>query len=56
MAVGLSTTQFQVCQEAYGQFVVLPHLSKPLANPTSNGSLLYMQGDQEILPHNVHYK
>ena len=52
MAVELSTTQFQVCQEANGQFCSITTPFQPLAFAL----LPYMQGAQQISPHNVHCK
>ena len=41
MAVELSTTQFQVCQEANGQFCSIATPFQPLANPPSCIAALY---------------
>ena len=41
MAVELSTTQFQACQEANGQFCSITTPFQPLANPPSCIAALY---------------
>ena len=43
MAAELSSTQFQVCQTANGQFCNIPTPFQPLANPPSCTSALYMK-------------
>ena len=48
MAVELSTTQFQACQEANGQFAASPHLFQPLANPQSCIAALYAKSTVDI--------
>ena len=53
MAVELSTTQFQACQEANGQFCNITRPFQPLANPPSCIAALY-QRTLKILPQNAH--
>ena len=48
MAVELSITQFQVCQEANGQFCSIPSPLQPLANPPSCVSALYARNPAAI--------
>ena len=48
MAVELSTTQFQVCQEANGQFCSITTPFQPLANPLSYASALYSRSPADI--------
>ena len=55
MAVELSTTQFQACQEANGQFCSITTPFQPLANPPSCIAL-YMQRALWISPQNAHYR
>ena len=47
MAVELSTTQFQACQEANGQFCSMTTLFQPLANPPSCIAALYAKSTVE---------
>ena len=42
MAVEISTTQFQACQEANGQFCSITTPFQPLANPSSCVAALYV--------------
>ena len=53
MAVELSTTQFQACQEANGQFCSITTPFQPLANPPSCIAV-YMQRALWISPQNAH--
>ena len=48
MAVELSTTQFQVCQEANGQFCSITTPFQPLANPPSCIAALYARSTADI--------
>ena len=48
MAVELSTTQFQVCQEANGQFCSITTPFQPLANPLSCVTALYARSSADI--------
>ena len=48
MAVELSTTQFQACQEANGQFCSITTLFQPLANPPSCIAALYKKSTVDI--------
>ena len=48
MAVELSTTQFQVCQEANGQFCSITTPFQPLANPPSCVTALYARSTADI--------
>ena len=48
MAVELSTTQFQSCQEANGQFCSITTPFQPLANPPSSIALLYAKSTVDI--------
>ena len=48
MAVELSTTKFQACQEANGQFCSITTPFQPLANPPSCISALYAKGTVDI--------
>ena len=48
MAVELSTTQFQVCQEANGQFHSITTPFQPLANPPSCIAALYAKSTVDI--------
>ena len=48
MAVELSTTQFQACQEANGQFCSITTPFQPLANPPSSIAALYMKSTVDI--------
>ena len=48
MAVELSATQFQVCQEANGQFCSITTLFQPLANPPSCITALYAKTTADI--------
>ena len=48
MAVELSTTQFQACQEANGQFCSLITPFQPLANPPSCIAALYVKSTVDI--------
>ena len=48
MAVELSTTQFQVCREANGQFCSITKPFQPLANPPSCVSALYARSPADI--------
>ena len=48
MAVELSTTQFQACQEANGQFCSITTLFQPLANPPSCIAALYARSTVDI--------
>ena len=48
MAVELSTTQFQACQEANGQFCSITTPFQPLANPPSCIEALYEKGTIDI--------
>ena len=48
MAVELSTTQFQVCQEANGQFCSITTPFQPLANPPSCIATLYARSTVDI--------
>ena len=50
MAVELSTTQFQVCQEANGQFCSITSPFQPLANPPSCIAALYARSTADITP------
>ena len=48
MAVELTTTQFQACQEANGQFCSITTLFQPLANPPSCIAALYAKSTMDI--------
>ena len=48
MAVELSTTQFQVCQEANSQFCSITMPFQPLANPPSCVAALYTRTTADI--------
>ena len=48
MAVELSTTQFQACQEANGQFCSITTPFQPLANPPSCIAALYAKSTMDI--------
>ena len=48
MAVELSTTQFQACQEANGQFCSITTPFQPLANPPSHIAALYAKNIVDI--------
>ena len=48
MAVELSTTQFQVCQEANSQFCSITTPFQPLANPPSCVAALYARSAEDI--------
>ena len=48
MAVELSTTQFQACQGANGQFSSITTPFQPLANPPSCIAALYMKSTMDI--------
>ena len=48
MAVELSTTQFQACQEANGQFCSITTPFQPLANPPSCIAALYAKSTVDI--------
>ena len=48
MAVELSTTQFQACQEANGQFCSITTPFQPLANPSSCIVALYAKSTADI--------
>ena len=48
MAVELSTTQFQACQEANGQFCSITTPFQPLANPPSCIAALYAKSTADI--------
>ena len=48
MAVELSTTQFQACQEANGQFYSITTPFQPLANPPSCKAALYAKSTVDI--------
>ena len=48
MAVELSTTQFQACQEANGQFCSITIPLQPLANPPSCIAALYVKNTVDI--------
>ena len=48
MAVELSTTQFQVCQEANSQFCSITTPFQPLANPPSCIAVLYAKSTVDI--------
>ena len=48
MAVELSTTQFQACQEANGQFCSITTLFQPFANPPSCTAALYAKSTADI--------
>ena len=48
MAVELSTTQFQACQEANGQFCSITTPFQPLANPSSCIAALYAKSTMDI--------
>ena len=48
MAVELSTTQFQACQQANGQFCHISTLSQPLANPPTCMAALYVKSKTSI--------
>ena len=48
MAVELSTTQFQTCQEANGQFCNITTSFQPLANPPSCIAALYAKNTADI--------
>ena len=48
MAVELSTTQFQACQEANGQFCNVTTPFQPLANPPSCIAALYVKSTVDI--------
>ena len=48
MAVELSTTQFQACQEANGQFCSITTPFQPLANPLSCIAALYAKSTANI--------
>ena len=48
MAVELSTTQFQACQEANGQFCSIPTPFQPLTNPPSCIAALYAKSTADI--------
>ena len=49
MAVELSTTQFQACQDANGQFCSITTLFQPLANPPSCIAALYAKSKVDIV-------
>ena len=49
MAVELSTTPFQACQEANEQFCNITTPFQPLANPPSCISALYVKGMVDII-------
>ena len=49
MAVELSITQFQACQEAYGQFCSITTPFQPLANPPSCIAALYAKSTVDII-------
>ena len=53
MAVELSITQFQACQDANGQFCSITTLFKPLANPPSCIAALYAKSKVDKSP-NAH--
>ena len=48
MAVELSITQFQVCQEANSQFCSITTPFQPLANPPSCVAALYARSSADI--------
>ena len=48
MAVKLSITQFQACQEANGQFCSITTPFQPLANPPSCIAALYVKSTMDI--------
>ena len=48
MAVELSTTQFQACQDANGQFCSITTPFQPLANPPSCIAALYVKSKVDI--------
>ena len=48
MAVELSTTQFQACQDANGQFCSMTTLLQPVANPPSCIAALYAKSKADI--------
>ena len=48
MAVELSTTQFQACQEANGQFCSITTPFQPLANPPSCKAASYVKSSVDI--------
>ena len=48
MAVELSTTQFQICQEANSQFCSITTPFHPLANPPSCIAVLYARSSTDI--------
>ena len=48
MVVELSTTQFQTCQEAYGQFCSITTPFQPLANPPSCIAALHAKGTMNV--------
>ena len=48
MAVELSTIQFQVCQEANGQFCGITAPFQPLSNPPSCATALYARSTADI--------
>ena len=48
MAVELSTTQFQACWEANGQFCSITTPFQPLANPPSCVAALYARSSADI--------
>ena len=48
MAVELSTTQFQACQDANGQFCSITTPFQPLANPPSCIAALYAKSKVDI--------
>ena len=48
MVVELSTTQFQVCQEANSQFCSITTPIQPLANPPSYVAALYARNTADI--------
>ena len=48
LAVDLSTTQFQACQEANGEFCSITTTSQPLANPLSCIAALYVKSTVDI--------
>ena len=48
MAVELSTTQFQACQDANGKFYSITTPFQPLANPPSCIAALYAESKVDI--------
>ena len=48
MAVELSTTQFQACQDANGQFFGITTPFQPLANPPACIAALYAKSEADI--------